>query len=404
MGENIAMIKKQPEEQQPPRRYRYRATVSVSRTLVPRGEASQHKMRENIQAQSMKKESAEQDMIMKRRVTMPHETVQPLSWSERHERYQRHRQQPAQPQRQRLVQRTLSQTGRPAPVGPMRASKPLPRRGPGSSVPTRRRQKGQGRGFWRKFFGFLALLAIIIGGVSFALTISTFHIQQLTISGTQNQSLISSIHHMGIQGQNIFLLNQSAMLAQLEALPLVASANLVVQLPNSIVVNIQERVPVLLWQSGQSILGVAQDGMVIAPLSELSGASNLNSLTTVVDKRADAHVHPGTRFSVQDILFIERLFQQLPGIEGIGPFTLEYVDHIAVDGRATPANEGGVGSYVVASANGWLAYLGDETNSNPSANRLLELQQILSMARQQHLNLATIDLRFGLRPTYTLKS
>jgi len=56
------------------------------------------------------------------------------------------------------------------------------------------------------------------------------------------------------------------------------------------------------------------------------------------------------------------------------------------------------------SSNGWLAYLGNADDSNPLDNRLVELQQILNYAQQQQLNLATIDLRFGLRPVYTLKS
>jgi len=34
---------------------------------------------------------------------------------------------------------------------------------------------------------------------------------------------------------------------------------------------------------------------------------------------------------------------------------------------------------------------------------LIELHQILELGQQEHLSLATIDLRFGLRPVYTLK-
>jgi len=35
---------------------------------------------------------------------------------------------------------------------------------------------------------------------------------------------------------------------------------------------------------------------------------------------------------------------------------------------------------------------------------LVELQQILSRAQQQQLNLATVDLRYGLRPVFTVKA
>jgi hypothetical protein len=429
------MTKQQPERQNT-QRYRYRATASVSRPLMRRRKASSRNEREHVQLSSREKSRAEpqvaterkaaserkvtmpdeavqplswaerrsryrqprsgQEVATKRKVTMPHEAVQPLSWAERRSL---HRQpQAAQVTRHRLVQRTLSQTGRPAPVGQRRTSRPLPRQRSGSLKPVHRRQR---RGFWGRLLGFLTLLAVIIGGVSVALTSPTFHIQHLVISGTHNQGLISYIQHMGIQGQDIFLLNQSALAARLETLPLVASASLVVQLPSSVMVNIQEREPVLLWRNGQSILGIDQSGMVIAPLSQLSSAKNL---PIVIDKRSHVQIHPGTQFKAEDITFVEQLFQQLPEIQGVAPFTLLYVDWITLGGQAIPANEGGEGSYTVVSADGWLAYLGNASNSNSLTNRLQELQQILSIARKKGLSLATIDLRFGLRPTYTLKS
>ena len=273
------MNRMQPDGQNT-RRYRYRATSSVTRPVVRRQEASQRNEREQDQA------------YRGRRVTMPREVVQPPSWAERHERF--HQPQAHQPLRRRMVQRTLAQTGRPAPVGQMRVNKPLPRSRAGSPVPVRSgRQRGIGR-FWRRLFGFLVLLAVVVGGISFALTSSAFHIQQVDISGTQNPGLIEAIRHMGIQGQNIFLLNSSALVARMEALPLVAAASLGISLPNRVTVAIQERVPVLLWQSGKNTYGVAQDGTVIAPLSELGSGERL---ALVVDKRHKVQVRPGTRLS-----------------------------------------------------------------------------------------------------------
>jgi len=65
---------------------------------------------------------------------------------------------------------------------------------------------------------------------------------------------------------------------------------------------------------------------------------------------------------------------------------------------------GGRGSYIVESSTGWQAYLGGASDANPLDNRLIELQQILALAQEEQLNLATIDLRYGLRPVYTLKT
>ncbi len=331
-----------------------------------------------------------------RKVTTPHRAVQPISAAERHARFR-------DPQARRitkgrLVPRTFAQTGHPAPVGQMRTNRPLPQRR-GAAVPARRRRRG-GR-FWRRLFGFLAVLAVLVIGMSFALNSSTFQVQQVQVNGTQNAGLIAAIQHVGLQGQNIFLLNQAAFIARLDALPLVASAGLDIQLPNHVTVDIQERVPVLLWQSGKMTFGLAQDGVVFAPASALSGSSHL---VTVVDKRQGVSIHAGSQLDPAQVTFALQLVRQLPGIAGVAPFSLQYVDHIGVDGKSEPANQAGAGCYVVVSAQGWQAYMGDAVNSNSLTNRLLELQQILSMAQQAHMQLITIDVRFGLRPTYTVQS
>jgi hypothetical protein len=74
-----------------------------------------------------------------------------------------------------------------------------------------------------------------------------------------------------------------------------------------------------------------------------------------------------------------------------------------VDSLRNLATVGEGGSFTVASSDGWIAYLGGANDANPLDNRLNELQQILALARKQRLNVATIDLRFGLRPVYTVK-
>ena len=417
------MTYKQPEGLDP-RRHRNRVSAPVSRSSVRYNQANQHVVRERP-APLAQVRTARRTLVRldnedtgerspkrnkrasqgdKRVVTMPHEAVQPLTWAERHTRYRAR--QTAQSAQVRLVPRTLAQTGRPAPVGQMRTRKSLPRTPAvsrvSSRVPVRSGKLRGSRSFWSRLLGLLFVLAIVGGGIGFALFNPTFRVQQIGISGTQNQKLIASIRQMGIQGQDIFLLNQAELVTRLDALPLVVSASLGTQLPSTVIVVVQERVPVLLWQAGKLTFGLSQDGVVIAPQNELSGTEHL---AVVVDMRqATVRVRPGTRFSAADIVFVEQVFEQVPGIEGVAPFSLQYIDTISVGGRSVPANQAGSGSYVIVSANGWRAYLGDSQNSNSLANRLLELQQILNIARTKNERLATIDLRFGLRPTYTLKA
>lgn len=332
----------------------------------------------------------------RRVVRMPESIVEPTPWAER--RGHRHYTAAEPRANTRLVQRSLARTGASAPEGQIRFVRPMPRMRIGSPVPARSRLRQARRGgFWKRLLGLLGLAVIGVLGASFALTSPTFRVQQVDVEGTQNRLLVLSIEHMGAQDQNIFLLDAEALTSRIDTLPVVASADVAKQLPNQLKVTVVERVPVLLWQTSQGTYSVDKSGVVIAPASETTGVAHL---LTVVDMRkggAVQQVHPGTRLNTADITFAMQIFAQLPQMIGSSSFTLRYND-------AGSAGEGENGSYVVASSTGWLAYLGGADDTNPLHNRLVELQQILSLAQQQQLSLATVDLRFGLRPVYTLKS
>jgi len=175
---------------------------------------------------------------------------------------------------------------------------------------------------------------------------------------------------------------------------MVDSVSLSKQLPNLVVINVVERTPVLLWQTQQGTFSVDRKGVVIAAASDTTGTDHLMTIVDV-SKEVGKQIHPGTLLNAANIAFATQAYTRLEHLPGVSSFTLRY-DVIP--------SQGGYGSFIVVSSNGWLAYLGGADDNNPLDNRLIELQQILNMAQQKQLNLATIDLRFGLRPVYTLKS
>jgi hypothetical protein len=320
---------------------------------------------------------------------MPKEIAQPMHWADR--QANRRSANVELRTRTRFVKRTLAQTGVPASEG----IRPLPRQPLAANIPVRSgRQKARGGSFWRRMLTMIALFVIVIVGVSFALSSANFQIRQIDIMGTQNTRLVEDIQRMGIQGQNIFLLDAGDLTTRIEALPMVESVNLSKQLPNLVIINVVERTPVLLWQTQQGTFSVDSKGVVIAPASDTTG---IDHLMTVVDasKGVAQQIHPGTLLNAADIAFATQVHTRLEHLSGVSSFTLRY--------DVVPS-QGGHGSFIVVSSNGWLAYLGGADDNNPLDNRLVELQQILNLAQQKQLNLATIDLRFGLRPVYTLKS
>ena len=102
------------------------------------------------------------------------------------------------------------------------------------------------------------------------------------------------------------------------------------------------------------------------------------------------------RLNASDIAFASNVFQRLPQLIGPSAFKLRYYN-------GSKANQSTNTTYTIESSSGWVAYLGTADDSNPLDNRLTELQTILSLAQQQQFSLATIDLRYGLHPVYTVK-
>jgi hypothetical protein len=329
----------------------------------------------------------------KRVVTMPKEIVQPGHWADR--QVNKHNMNVEPRTRNRFVKRTLAHTGVPAPEGQVRLIRPLPRQPYATNIPVRSgRQKARSGSFWRRIMTMIALLVIAIVGVSFALSSTNFQVHQIDIMGTQNSGLVDGIQHMGIQGQNIFLLDVGDLTTRIEALPMVDSVNLSKQLPNLLIINIVERTPVLLWQTERGTFSVDSKGVVIGPASDTTTTDHLMTVVEVREKAAQ-QLHPGSLLNAADIAFAMQVNTGLQHVSGVASFTLHY--------DVVPRQQGH-GSFIVVSSNGWLAYLGGADDTNPLDNRLIELQQILSLAQQKQLNLATVDLRFGLRPVYTLKS
>jgi len=323
--------------------------------------------------------------------------VQPSTWTMRADRREQLRRRRGHTYTM-LVPRTLAQTGMPATSGRRRTMRHVQQHNGGSPVPLRSRGHGRRRGFFARVLALLVVLVIGAVGVNFALTSPAFRVQEVSVVGTQNPALVSSIEHMGIQGQNIFLVDTAALTSSIEMEPLVASASLEKQWPNQLRVTVVERVGVLLWQTEQGTYGVDRQGVVMAPASETVGA---DQLMTVVDMRSrqvgvsGQSIGTGARLNRADVAFALQVFAQLPRVTGINNFTLDY-------DAADVASMGGSGSYVVHGPDGWVAYVDGANDANPLDNRLVELQQILALAQKQQLKLATIDLRFGLRPIYTL--
>jgi hypothetical protein len=115
-------------------------------------------------------------------------------------------------------------------------------------------------------------------------------------------------------------------------------------------------------------------------------------------------LRPGMRLNEDNVTFAMNILNLLPQMASVSTFKLYYdgtmyTGDIRQQGREVQSK----GSYIVESPDGWKAYLGGPGDTNPLSNKLIELREILALAQRQQLNVATMDLRYGSHPVFTLK-
>jgi hypothetical protein len=153
------------------------------------------------------------------------------------------------------------------------------------------------------------------------------------------------------RGQNLFRLSTARLEAALEGLPTVAQAIVTVQLPDSLVVTLHERVPVLVWRVGARRYLADSAGELFARLGDDPPAL-VGDLPVIDDRRAaSAGLSVGARLGPQDIDAATRLASLVPADVG------STAEALAV--RVTD-NDGFV---VRADPQGWIAIFGYYTPS-----------------------------------------
>jgi hypothetical protein len=358
--------------------------------------------RREVYREERRKERSEASYTSQRVVTVP-EADPSTAWNTFSARRKQMRSERLRPQTYvKTAPRTFAQTGMWASSGRMRAVREQSAH-ISSPVPMRSGRMGRKRNFFWRLVSALFIGMLIILAVNFSLTSTTFRIAQVDVLGTHNDALIREIQRMGMQGQNVFLVNVAGLSERIDAIPLVSSVSLSRQLPNQLVVSIVERTPALLWQTAHGTYSIDGQGVVIAPAAQTAGADHLQTVVNITSGSGVKNLQPGTHLDQAEINFALLLLGRLPKEVGLTTFKLYYDGTIYASDKNLAGGVDSRGSYVVESPDGWKAYLGNATDANPLDNRLLELQQILALGQKQQLNIATIDLRYGLHPVYTLR-
>lgn len=140
--------------------------------------------------------------------------------------------------------------------------------GRASSRPRRsRRQRFNGAVRTLIVTGRLPAFMLSVGLAVFVLgflTSSDFLVRSVVVEGNQAAFAGSIVDASGALGQSIFRLDTAAVARRVAAHPAVASASVSARFPDTVVVKLTERVPVVVWQVGNRSVEADDHGWVIA--------------------------------------------------------------------------------------------------------------------------------------------
>jgi cell division septal protein FtsQ len=152
---------------------------------------------------------------------------------------------------------------------------------------------------------------------------SAFDYRSVQVTGAQltDPAVIESTLALA-RGQNLFALATGPLVAALEGLPTVSSAQVEVRLPGTLAVTVDERVPVMVWQVGDRRYLADADGTLFG-LMPAHPPADVAKLPVIDDLRLSAaDLDVGKRLDPVDLDAATRLASLVPGDVGSSAVSL----------------------------------------------------------------------------------
>lgn len=227
--------------------------------------------------------------------------------------------------------------------------------------------------FWQtrgvKLSSFLMLG--LLGWVLYLLfTKPLFFVRTAEIRGNVAVSAREIYTISGIDRQSIFWVNPSETIKKITRLPNIKSASVSLLLPARVVIEVTERRPELVWQTGQTLWWIDQEGTVVPSKEDLTGM-----LRIIDDDRQP--LEPGYQIDANIIQGAQTLRVLAPDVSVIRYSRLR--------------------GLTVATPEGWPVYLGGGSEIKA---KLVVLTAVLADLKERNIAPAYIDLRDPLRPVY----
>lgn len=230
-------------------------------------------------------------------------------------------------------------------------------------------------------------LKLLTGAATFGLS----EIDRPTLKWTAADTVLASVQVA--EGTNLFQVETGPIEARLAALPAVASARVSVALPHALSITITERVPILVWQVGDSRYLADGAGVLFAAVS--AATAGAAQVPTVVDRRvaSQGSVVLGATLDPVDFDAATRLGSIVPAQVGSAAAGL----HVSVDDTD--------GFTMTAGAGTWTAVFGFYSPSVRSPDLIAgQVQLLKSLLADREPRVARIYLAGDRSGTYVPKA
>lgn len=226
---------------------------------------------------------------------------------------------------------------------------------------------------WRRLLLALALVAPVAGLATVYFS-PLFRVHTVEVRGTQTLRPEEVAALAGLEGKSVFRLPVAQAERRLSGLQMVKAVQVRPELPDKVVITVQERQPWGRWQQGNNVYVVDEEGVV------LEGVSSEDGVPTIIDATGSEPLRPGERVSASAISLAVRLSQELPRSLGTRPVRFEFT---RPDGL------------IVTTDGDYRVVLGDSNGLDYKLAVWAAMQQRLG---PQGLRGRVLDLRFGDRP------
>lgn len=227
--------------------------------------------------------------------------------------------------------------------------------------------------FWQtrgaKLSGLILLLGLLWAAYSL-FTSPQFFIYTADIRGNIALSAQEIYEVSGVDSQSIFWVDPAEVVERIAVLPNIKSAKVLVTLPAQVVIEVVERRPELLWQTGETVWWVDQEGTIVPPKQDLDG------MLRIIDDEGQP-LKAGYQIDATIVEGAQTLRLLVPDVSVV-----------------RFARDKGL---IVATPEGWPVYLGDGSEIKA---KLVVLTELLVDLNERNVTPAYIDLRDPLRPVY----